>query len=282
MTDIFIISQHRTGSTLLRNILHAHSDVGMAFDELNLYEPLRKNTLDRLLASEIRSTAQLLDAIRKKRIYGTFWREFSRSGIGEEDLQRELGIVRNPSAEQVLQALLASLRSVNSTGCSGIKYPVHFSRLGLLKTWFPESKIIFLFRDPKAMIASKLNDPATCSRKNRSWLHCFAVHYATLLYFCFEFRQSVVIYQKYRDIVFKLRYEELVSDGPSIVAGLCRFCGIEFEPEMINVSGKRSSYEVSDRNTLSAATLDRYKEVLSVFDQWLIDRLTWRSYRKIQ
>lgn len=278
---IFIVSQHRTGSTLLRNIVDANSQVSMAFDEMNLYEPMRKNTLDRLLADGM-DVESLILAIQNREIYGTFWQDFSRSGIQTPQLKSKLEKCGGLTPRKVLQTVLDCLAETNGAPIVGVKYPVHFSRLVLLREWFPDSKLIMLFRNPKAMIASKLNDAATRARKSRSLIYRIGIHYFTLLFFSFEFVRSVSIYNRNRDTVYKISYEALVTDQRSVVEGVCQHCGIEFEEPMLSVSGKESSFGIEGRNKVSSSSLNKYQQVLSRFDQWLIDILTARSYRKVQ
>lgn len=281
MPNIFIVSQHRTGSTLLRNILDAHSQISMAFDEMNLYEPMRKNTLDRVL-SENSDVESIISMIRSSRIYGTFWQDFSKSGIRIERLQEQLKKYEELTPRAVLEAVFLCIEEKAGTTHSGIKYPVHYSRLGLLSEWFPDSKLIMLFRNPKAMIASKLNDPATRARKKKSFMHRFVIHYFTLLFFSWEFVRSVSIYSRSRERIHKVTYEALVTDQRAIVQSICEYCDVEFESQMLSVSGKESSFDVEGRKNLSTASLSKYKQVLNRFDQWLIDLLTLRSYRKVR
>lgn len=281
MGFVFIVSQHRTGSTLLRNIIDANSRVSMAFDEMNLYEPMRKHTLDRLLADGM-DVDSLILAIQNREIYGTFWQDFSRSGIQTPQLKSKLEKCGGLTPRKVLQTVLDCLAETNGAAFVGVKYPLHFSRLDLLKEWFPDSKVIMLFRNPKGMIASKLNDPATRARKERSWIHRFVIHYFTLLFFSFDFVRSVSTYKRNRDAVYKVNYEALVTEQRSVVEGVCRHCGIEFEEQMLSVSGKESSFGIEGRNKVSSSSLNKYQQVLSRFDQWLIDFLTARSYRKVQ
>lgn len=281
MPNIFILSQHRTGSTLLRNLLNENSQIVMAFDEMNLYEPMRKTTLDRLL-SDASDAESLVSMILEKKVYGTFWQEFSKSGISVSELRERLDQCGELTPRAVLQAVLVCLAETKGVKFSGVKYPLHFSRIGLLRDWFPDCKIIMLFRNPKSMIASKLNDPATCARKRISLIHRFIIHYFTLLLFSWEFVRSVSIYEQYCDRVHKVNYESLVIDQRAIIEGICQYCGVAFESKMLSVSGKESSFGVEGRKSVSAASLDKYKQVLSRFDQWLIDLLTLRSYRKVQ
>lgn len=282
MPSIFVISQHRTGSTLLRNILDANSDVSMAVDEMNLYEPFRKNTLDRLLERQIVSVDDLLVAIDKGCVYGAFWKRFEESGLSLERLQSCLGGSTRLDEKTILSGVLELLRADSAVRNAGIKYPVHFSKLVLLRRWFPKSKIIVLFRNPKAIIASKLNDSATQARKRKSFIHRFLVHYSTLLFFSLEFRGSVRVYLEHQEITHKVHYESLVLDQKTTIKRICAYCDIEFEPTMLSVTGKDSSFGYSGRARISPDSVNRYQRVLSRFDDWLIGLLTNRSYRKIQ
>lgn len=254
----------------------------MAFDEMNVYEPFRKNTLDRLLSKEIESLDDFFVAIDKGLLYGAFWKKFYESGISPTQFRQYLDRSATLDEKAILSAVLELLRADAAVRNAGIKYPVHFSKLALLRSWFPEGKIIMLFRNPKAMIASKLNDSATAERKSRSLFHRVFIHYSTLLFFSLEFRRSVRVFLKHRTFIHKVHYESLVLSQKSTAMRICEFCGIRYEPKMLSVTGKDSSFGYSERGAICPATVDAYQHILSPFDQWLIDILTHRSYTKIQ
>lgn len=282
MKTIFIIGQHRTGSTLLKNMLDAHSEVSMAFDETNLFEPYRKNTLDQLLNNKITSVNDLIQHIEEKEVYGTFWKEFERSGISFQELEKELNTYEELKSKTVLKSVLDLLRRKYNTSYSGIKYPLHISKAGLLKKWFPISKVIFLTRNPKAIIASKLNDPASKKRKEKSFLHRFAIHYFTLFYFASEYRKSVTIYFSNQNHFHLVTYESLITKKEAILKKICNYFGINFEAEMLDVGGKESSFHQNEKSVPHQKSLEKYKEVLNNFDSMLISILTKRSYNKIK
>jgi len=281
MNTIFIIGQHRTGSTLLKNMLDAHSQIDMAFDEMNLFEPFRNNTLDKYLGKTKLTPAEFIEMLRKKKIYGTFWREFEKSGISNKELLNLLGRFELLDETKVLTAVLQLLKEKNNCKISGIKYPVHFRKVSYLLKDFPGSKIIFLTRNPKAIVASKINDPATKQRKGKSKLYGFLIHYFTLLYFCFEFNSSIKTYFQNKAHLYLVTYEDLVKNQQQTIQHICNFCGIEFEENMLKVSGKESSYNKNSSQALHNKSLQKYKEVLSPFDRKLIDFITLRNYKKI-
>src|SRR5690554_2023285 len=136
MTDLFIVAQHRTGSTLLKNMLDAHPAVCMAFDEMNLFEPLRDNTLDRLMEKGTCSAQAVVDAVYAGQVYGTFWQKFPESGIQREALLTALKEEPELSPDAVIRQVLKLLRSHGEVSHAGVKYPVHVSRLSWLLQHF--------------------------------------------------------------------------------------------------------------------------------------------------
>lgn len=279
MTRVFIVGQHRTGSTWLKNILDAHSSVVMAFDEMNLYEPFRKDTLSRLISRGDTSSHQIVDAIFSKRVYGTFWQDINKSGLTKHQLSCALGDRDRLTERDVLDAVLVILQSFENKSFVGAKYPVHVSKMARLLDWFPDSKVIFITRDPSSIIASKLNDSATIRRKKISVFHRFFIHYFTLIYFCFEFRISVKTYFSNKDKVFKLSYEELLVEPERAVRRLCDYVGLTFEREMLESDGKPSSHKLVSRRISNSGV---YASALNRFDRILISLLTRSFFRRIR
>lgn len=279
---LFIIAQHRTGSTLLKNILDAHEEVSMAFDEMNLYEHFRPNTLDRLLNKRQLSSKELTSLIENKRIYGTFWKDFEKSGLDFEQLEDELSTVDLRDALDVVEVILTLLRRKNNTSKSGVKYPVHFNGLSKLLNKFPESRIIFLTRHPAAIIVSKLNDPSTKKRKEASVFHRFVVHYFTILYFSVEYAMSVRKYRQHRDRLLLVRYEDLVKKKEETIRLICEYCNLDFNKNLLTAKGKGSSHKVSSDQGIHSKSLDLYKNILSKFDLGLISLITRKGYKVIE
>lgn len=281
MGNIFIIAQHRTGSTLLKNMLDAHPNIVMAFDEMNVFEPGRSNSLDKLVGNSINTPKELLKAVESKAIYGTFWKEFEKSGISKSQLLSSLD--EKPfNIKSILSTVLELLPNRDKEiKYTGVKYPVHLVHTNQLKKWFPQSKIIFLTRNPKAIIASKLNDPATKRRKQKSVFHRILIHYVTLLYFALEYNKSAKVWSQYKMDCCKIIYEDLVLYPQETLEAVCHFCGLSFSESMLNVNGKQSSYQKSIEEKPSRDSVFKYKEVLSSIDQWLIGAITNKSFKKL-
>lgn len=281
MAEIFVLAQHRTGSTLLKNMLDAHPDVCMAFDEMNLFEPLRRNTLDRCLSGQPQSPEEVVEYIFSGKVYGTFWKDFSKSGISRESLSEALSQEEALSAQGVLKQVLRLLSELAGVKNSGVKYPVHISRIKWLLDNFPGCRALFLFRNPMAIVASKINDEATKIRKKKTFLHRFSVHYFTLFYFCIEFRKAFRTFRTNQARVMKVCYEDLVQTPEATLRKICEYIGIEFHPDMISVTGKSSSYTSQAFSAPVVASVDQYKQRLSRFDRWLIRLLTEKPYKEL-
>jgi len=125
------------------------------------------------------------------------------------------------------------LKEKSNVKMAGVKYPVHIRKISNLLKYFPDAKIIFLTRNPKAIIASKINDPATKKRKEQSKIKAWFIHYFTLLYFCFEYNLSIKIFFRNKENLYLVTYEDLVLHKEKTVQQICEFLGIGFEKEML-------------------------------------------------
>lgn len=263
-------------------MLDTHSEVSMAFDEMNLFEPFRKNTLDQYLNKPSVTAEQLTDLISQKKVYGTFWQEFERSGLQLDDVRNRLKENNILSEVSVIQTVLDLLREKNNAKIAGVKYPLHFRKVEYLLDHFPDSTVLFLTRNPKAIISSKLNDRATKKRKGKSFFHRFLVHYFTLFYFSLEYNSSVKKYIKYKDRLFLVTYEDIVTGMKATLENICSACDIPFQEKMLEASGKSSSYELNGTNFIHSKSISKYKETLSTFDTRLIELLTNHYFKKIE
>jgi hypothetical protein len=159
----------------------------------------------------------------------------------------------------------------------GAKYPVHVSRLKLLFQWFPDAKIIFLIRDARAIITSKLNDEKTRERKSKKKILTPFIHYITLLFFIVDYIWAVLIFKKYKKHpnLCKIRYEDLVSAPERYVPQICAFCEIPFENSMSQAFGKPSSFSGKIAAGFDVNRIVQWKKNLSRFDFWLVTFLTF-------
>ena len=96
-----------------------------------------------------------------------------------------------------------------------------------------------------------------------------------------EFKKSVQLYQKNKNILFKVNYESLILDSKNVLNLICSYCDIEFQKEMLNVRGKQSSHYQKNIKGLNHGSLYKFKSTLSNFDIWIIDIITSKYYKLI-
>ena len=241
---IFILCVHRSGSTLLKNIIDKNSKVVMAVDEMAISVPYRKTFKDIYNGYNLKNNNEVekfCDHLFSGKINGTFWKKLSDSGLQKNTICEAIKMSQR-GIKDVISIILYNIQILSNKKRVGVKYPLHFSKINLLKEWFPDSKIIFLIRDIRAIIASKINDEATKNRKLRFGLFGFVVHYFTIFFFIFDyiwFHNTIIKKKKYS---YLLKYEDLCQSPANIIKEICFFSEIPFEIEMLKAYGKPSSH----------------------------------------
>lgn len=277
---IFIIAQHRTGSTFLKNILNMNSKVAMATDEMHLFIPFGNSFGKQFYKfgdyNKVENIDKLIDFFFNENIRGTFWQEYTELGISKDTLKNSF-LNTQRFLKDFISVLLDEYRKLEKKERIGAKYPLHFSKTSVLKEWFPDSKIILLHRDIKAVCASKLNDDATKKRKKKFG---FIAHYLTLFAFIFEYIWLSLFYKKNKELFYLIDYSEMISRPNIVLPELCDFCEIENEPDMYKAFGKASSHTGKVEKGFDASRVEKWKKVLNKFDVWLITSLTNKSRKR--
>lgn len=151
-----------------------------------------------------------------------------------------------------------SMRMYATRAQKGEKYfldktPRYLLILDELRALFPEAKMIFLFRNPLAILASIY--------ERSGHLNSFLQD----LYLGMENLLSA--YRKERSRVYSIRYEDLVQDPEQELAGICRFLNIRLNERMIHEFASTDlKGRFGDKSTLDSIaleSLDKWKRILS-------------------
>ena len=284
---IFIICLHRSGSTLLKNILGNNSDVAMVTDEMHISDPFFK-TFDQQFRrfgdlNNDSNLIKLVNFIFSGNIRGSFWKDYRKLDISKENLFVNISKT-NGSLKSIISVLLKLYLDRERKKRIGVKYPLHHSRIKLIKEWFPESKYIYLSRDIRAICCSQLNGKDTLRRKKKFRQFGFIVHYFSLFYFLFDYIWFVRCYntESSNNDVCHVRFEDLITNPREKVKHICDFCEIEFEEKMLLSTGKSSSYTDKINNIgLDVSRLQKWKSELSKIDKFIIDIISKDYMRKI-
>lgn len=241
---IFVISQPRSGSTLLQKVLGSHSAI---------------HTL-----SEPWLALQPLFGLRESGIAADYSARLAR--IGVQDFLSHL-----PEGEEAywdaVRLMLGHLyrRALEASGKTFFldKTPRYYMILPELRRVFPEAHFVFLLRNPLAVLASVIDTwaPDDC-------VHCLRPFRHDLV------RAPGLIAQAIRQGSGKsaiIRYEDLASQPAQAVARLCGQLRIPFEPAMLDYGNSavgQAAFRFGDTGTVYrksrpvASRIARWKKTL--------------------
>ncbi|MEM9254363.1 MAG: sulfotransferase [Pseudomonadota bacterium] len=203
---IFIVGMPRTGTTLLEQILGAHSQVFDAGELQNLP----------LLAKQLTGST-------------------GPDQIDEQVLSQAAGL----DMRQLGQAYIDSTRPRTGHTAHFIdKLPLNFLYLGLIRQALPNARLICLRRDPMDTCLSNYRQLFATQfryyRYNLDLLNCGR-------YFI-EFDRLIKHWKSLLgDALLEVHYEALVQDTQAQVAGLLEFCGLPFEQACLDFHTRNAS-----------------------------------------
>lgn len=195
---IFIVGMHRSGTTLLERILSGHPQVGDA-GETGAFGAQMQLAADHALPSQI-----------------------------DAELVRR---ARNVDYDQVAHGYAQSARWL-SRGKPFFteKLPMNFWNVGFIAKALPQARILHLVRDPIDTCFSNL-------RTLFAGVAAYSYEQAELAGFYIEYRRMMdhwhsVIPGRILDV----RYSQLVKDPEAVATEIATFCGLEYQPAMVDVS----------------------------------------------
>ena len=136
---------------------------------------------------------------------------------------------------------------------------------------FPDMLFLNVVRDPRAQIASM----------NKAIIHDFD----TLLNaqtWVEAHRAADAIIKEYPQRTLTIRYEDFLADEEGVLKKVCEFFGIEFLPEMLDVSHSQEAQRISRMSALWSSNrfppimtnIDKYKKALSMEEIATIEGMT--------
>jgi len=213
----FIIGAQRSGTTLLRLILNAHSKIAIP-EEGTFWMPLLREQRGHF--AENISTTRLQGYLRYIRINDQFkvWE------MNDDDIFEELEATEKISLPELMTCFYRKYAERHNKSGWGDKTPSFFRMVSDLKVLFPRAKFIHIVRDGR--------DAYLSLRKREKGRKNSAVA-------AYEWSYKI---QKVRDEFsaladdrhFEVRYESMVSDPENSARQICDFLGLEFEPEMLD------------------------------------------------
>jgi hypothetical protein len=234
---IFLISQPRSGSTLLQVLLSGNSEIATTSEPWIALHPifaLHDGVIDPQYGANLARQA-LLDFLKE-------------SGVGIDFYK-----------EQISSLLLALYnQAIRYQGKRFFldKTPRYYYIIDELHELFPEAKFIILFRNPLAVLSSVLN----------SWVKD---DYSLLLN---HFDDLMIAPHKLVKFIntnptkcIKVQYEELALKTEIIMNEICQFLGIQYSENMIEYAGRlNANWKFGDKIGIRSAT----RPIIKSVDKW--------------
>lgn len=213
---IFIIGTERSGSNLLRLMLNAHSAVAVPHPPhiLNYFSPLLKYYGDlaepRRMKRLIKDVLALLDT----HIYP--W-----------EIRIDPGIFQTDPPPVDLFGIFSRIYDEYLRGTGkrrwGNKSTFMIHHAGTVLDAYPNAKFLWLVRDPRAVAASS----------KKSVFSPFHPYYTARLWRTQQIEGLKLLDSLSEKNIILVRYEDLVTDPESSLAGICAFIDEEYEPGML-------------------------------------------------
>jgi hypothetical protein len=255
---IFIVGANRSGTTLLRLILNAHSRIAIP-DEL-LY-------ITSYLAG--RGIQQWKDPGFSSSRYRRFIENFlernaeALSPLDLEQLADRIATSSPPNFRSPYQMTLEAWAHHHGKERWGEKTPSNIFYAETILEMFPDAQFIHLIRDPRAGVASMQDvwffsdDPVFNALNRKKYL-----------------TEGQSILEKHVPASQRriARYEDLVRDPESVVRSLCAFLGETFEPHMLEFyedaeqymkDEAAESFNKAATRPISSKNVDKWKEQLT-------------------
>jgi hypothetical protein len=249
-----------------------------------LGRPLRRGVRHKLwrfgnLADDA-NVRSLVTAMYSRHFPGEYWRLLAEGSgcIPQEDmLNRLLASDRSPKA--IYSALL------HRPGCQvvGDKSGPHLYHLPRLLEWFPDARIVHTFRDPRAILASRLTQDRTVRAAQargpvRALVHrCMEPLHtlSTLLYITIYWRRAARLHHRYQvryPSNYRLsKFEDLVREPEESVRALAGFVGIEFDAAMLQPVRLGSAFRPDGEAGFDPQALVRWRQYLEPWmEAWLV------------
>ncbi|WP_161634957.1 sulfotransferase family protein [Leptolyngbya sp. Heron Island J] len=270
LAPIFIVGMPRSGTTLLTSMLSAHPRIAIAPETHYFSYWLQEyKTLD--LASS--------------KDFELFWQALSRSqrfsyfGIDANKTRERILSKGPPSHQHILSGWLEEYANNINKPRWGEKTPLHYQSLDHILTWFPNARVIWMLRDPRAVTASLQKVPWASN-----YIHIHAQQWQASLT---RFEQT---WQKDARVQL-LRYENLVQQPETSLIALCQFLGETYRTDMliarsethtplINRQGWAVQHLESALQPISAHALNKWHHELASHQIEMIDSLTFPAAAK--
>ena len=251
-SPIFIVGPGRSGTTLLRSMLSAHSRISITpemqyMQWVDEREDVRKAPID----------------------FESFWKEytswvrFADLGVDADRCLALTDLQGDRTFENIFRAVLTAYLERTGKARVGEKSPSHVRYIGTLLEWFPDARILIMLRDPRAVVSSQLETPYVQERITETSLrrgHFVASRMREIVRYADDWSTIFenLLPQWEKDPRTRiLAYEALVHEPETQVRSVCDFLGETYEDCML--TGRREASVPTPAGTTSSFQLEQWR-----------------------
>lgn len=226
---VFIVGAPRSGTTMLAAMIGSHSEYAIG-PETQFFSKLAPATLEASVADE-NWPQKAIETLYELTLADQYVVElFGSNKTRLYDFLKS----RPPSMKAMLEALTIPFAVKRSKSGWAEKTPNHIRNVYLIRSIWPDAKIIRIMRDPRDAVLS------TCR------LPTFSNSFLANLYLWRTWQDDAQPFFEQDKDSKTIRYEDLVSDATQILTELCEFIGVGFEKDMLNFSNTASDVSTSN------------------------------------
>ncbi|MDZ4699831.1 MAG: sulfotransferase [Rhodothermales bacterium] len=266
-TPFFIVGASRSGTTMLRLLLNAHSRIGVPKELAFFTQAMQKGALTASARGRLTAATQrdFLHAFLTKKHH-----IFTRVDVAA--LEASILKAHPTDLRAALDSVMAAWLTEQGKERWGEKTPKNLFYVDYIHALYPEARFIHIVRDPRAVVYSMnrfarfLNDSVLNAF---NWYLSVKDGYGLL-------KRAVPA-----SLVMTIRYEDLVAGVEDTARRMCEFLGESFEPAMLDFYRESetnihpASAELGGVNTLtqpiSTASVDKWRGGLATSEIALVE-----------
>ncbi len=267
---VFIVGCPRSGTTLLRHIVGAHSQIAITPEAHWIplwFEERRGLTPEGLVSPEL--IHHLLEHPK-----------FALFRIGREDLLALMGNSQPISYASFVTAIFDLYGKVQGKALVGNKTPDSVRRVRTLHTLWPGARFVHLIRDGRDVALSLMNWPKVQQKKPGTFPTWKDDPVSTAaLWWELNVRSGLQVARWLGpELYYEIRYESLVNNPGEECAALCNFLDLPYEERMLSYYEARRKTDPGDganpawqpitaslrdwRSEMSAEDVERFEAVV--------------------